>query len=439
MTSGPCGLAERLFGLRAHGSSVRTEVGAGFTTFLTLAYIVVVNPGILSSAGVPFEGALFATCAAAAFASVTMGLVANYPFALAPGMGVNAYFAYEVVGRMGVPWQTALGAVFLSGILFVALTVGRVRAVVVDAIPPSLKVATAGGIGLFIAFIGLRNAGIVVSHPATFVTLGAIASKGTLLSIAGLVVTAAFVARGTKSAIIIGIVSVTGAAMAMGLVETPAALVSVPDPTGTFLALDIRGALALGLLDIVFVFLFVDLFDSVGTFMALALEGGFLGPDGRLPRVNRALMADSTGSVVGSLLGTSTVTTYVESAAGIAEGGRTGLTAVVVGGLFLVAMFFSPVVGAIPAIATAPALIIVGATMIRAVTQVPFTDMTEAVPAFVTMVAMPLTFSIANGLALGFITYPLIKVLSGRGRDVSWLVYVLAALFLVRYLYLGAS
>jgi adenine/guanine/hypoxanthine permease len=430
---------ERWFQLRQHGTTAGIELEAGLATFLTMAYIVVVNPGILADAGVPFEGALFATCMAAAAATLLMGLLSNYPFALAPGMGLNAYFAYTVVGGMGVPWEVALGAVFLSGVIFIVLTVSRVRAVVVDAIPDSLKVATAAGIGLFIAFIGLRNAGIVVPDEATVVTLGRLGDAQVLLALGGLVLTAALMARGHHASIIIGIVGVTTIAIASGLAPAPVAVLAVPDPSGTFLQLDIGGALALGVLDIVFVFLFVDLFDTVGSFMGLARQGGFIDESGRVPRINRALLADSGGTVAGALLGTSTVTTYIESAAGIGAGGRTGLTAVVVAVLFAGAAFAAPLAAAIPAYATAPALIIVGALMMRAVRDVAWLDMTEALPAFVTMIAMPLTFSIANGLALGFMTYPLVKLLAGRGREVRPLVWLLAALFLLRFLYLGAA
>lgn len=428
---------ERIFRLRAHGTTVRTEIEAGIATFLTMAYIVVVNPLILSDAGVPFEGALFATCISAAIATLLMGVLANYPFALAPGMGLNAYFAYAVVGAMGVPWQTALGAVFLSGIIFVLLTVGRIRAMVVDAIPRSLKTATGAGIGLFIAFLGLRNAGLVVPDQATMVSLGNLANAGVLLSVLGLVGTAALMARGYRTAILWGIVGTSVLAMALGIAPLPSGVLSVPDAGSTFLALDIRSALGIGLLDIIFVFLFVDLFDTVGTFMGLAEQGRFLTPDGKIPRINRALLADSVGTMAGALMGTSTVTTYVESAAGIGEGGRTGLVAVTVAILFVLAAFAAPIAGAIPAIATAPALVVVGTLMMRGATRLPWGDLTEAVPAFIAMIAMPLTFSIANGLALGFITYPLIKVLSGRGREVGVLVYVLAGLFLLRYVYLG--
>jgi AGZA family xanthine/uracil permease-like MFS transporter len=432
-------MLERLFHLRENGTTAGTELEAGLATFLTMAYIVVVNPAILADAGVPFEGALFATCVAAALATLTMGLIANYPFALAPGMGLNAYFAYSVVGTLGIPWQTALGAVFLSGILFVVLTVTRVRALVVDAIPAPMKSATAAGIGLFIAFLGLRNAGLVVANEATFVTLGQVASPATLLCIAGLIVTGALVARKVRGAILIGIIALAMAAILLGLAPLPERVIALPDARATFLALDIRGALGIGLLDIVFVFLFVDMFDTVGSVTGLAQQAGYTTPDGSIPRINRIFLADSTGTIAGALLGTSTVTTYIESAAGIGEGGRTGLVAVTVAALFLLVLFISPLAAAIPAIATAPALIVVGVLMMRSVQAVDWADMTDALPAFITMLAMPLTFSIANGLALGFITFPLLKLLTGRAREVSVLAYVLAALFVIRYLYLGAG
>jgi AGZA family xanthine/uracil permease-like MFS transporter len=433
------GVLERRFRLREDGTDVRTEVEAGLTTFLTMAYILAVNPQILGEAGVPVEGALFATAVSAALGSVLMGVLANYPFALAPGMGLNAYFTYSVVIGMGVPWQTALGAVFISGIVFIALTLGRVRELVVRAIPLTLKLATGGGIGLFIAFIGLRNAGVVQASPATLVTLGDVASPPVLLAAGGLVLTAALMARGWKSAIILGIVATAAGAYLTGLARPPARLVAVPDAGSTFLQMDVAGALGLGLLQVVFVFLFVDLFDSVGTLVGLGRQAGYLTPEGDLPRAKRALMADAVATTAGAALGTSTVTAYIESATGVAEGGRTGLTAVTAGVLFGLAVFFSPLAAAVPAVATAPALIIVGSLMLKAAVGVSWDDATEAVPAFVTLVAMPLTYSIANGLALGFITYPLIKVLAGRGREVSPLVYVLAALFVLRFAYLGGG
>jgi AGZA family xanthine/uracil permease-like MFS transporter len=430
---------ERLFKLSENKTTVRTEVAAGVTTFLTMAYIIFVNPTILAEAGVPFSGALFATCIASAVGSLMMGLVANYPFALAPGMGLNAYFTYSVVKTMGYDWRVALGAVFLSGVVFLILTLARIRAMIVDAIPMTMKTAVAAGIGLFIAFIGLKNAGVIVASPATFVTLGHVISKPVLLALGGLLVTGVLLARGFKTAIIIGILAVTAAAIAFKLSGVPKNIVQTPDWHSTFLQLDIRGALKLGLFDVVFVFLFVDLFDTIGSLMGLGRQAGYLTDDGKMPRVNRALFADAVATITGSLFGTSTVVTYIESATGVSEGGRTGLTAVTVAVLFLLAAFFSPLAGAIPPIATAPALIIVGALMISAVKTIDWDDLTEGIPAFLTILAMPLTFSIANGLALGFIFYPLLKVLTGRWREASPLVYVLAALFVLRYVYLSAE
>ncbi len=432
-------LLERLFKLSENRTTLRTEVAAGVTTFLTMAYIIFVNPAILKDAGVPFEGALFATCVAAAAGSLMMGLLANYPFALAPGMGLNAYFTYTVVLGLGHNWRVALGAVFISGVVFMILTLARVRAMIVDAIPMTMKTAVAAGIGLFIAFIGLKNAGAIVASPATFVTLGHIASQPVLLAFGGFLITTVLMARGFKSAIIIGIFAVTVAAVLLGIAKPPDGVMEWPDWRSTALQLDVRGAVQLGLLDVIFVFLFIDMFDTIGSLMGLGQEAGFLTQDGRLPRVNRALFADAAATTVGALLGTSTVTTYIESATGVSEGGRTGITAVVVALLFLLAAFFSPLIGVIPPIATAPALIIVGALMIRSVISIQWDDVTEAIPAFLTMLAMPLTFSIANGLALGFIFYPLLKLLTGRWREVSPLVYVLAGLFMLRYAYLGAG
>lgn len=432
-------MLERLFHLREHGTTVRTEIEAGFTTFLTMAYILAVNPLILSEAGVPAEGALFATAIAAAVGSILMALLANYPFALAPGMGLNAYFTYSVVLGMGVPWQTALGAVFISGIVFLLLTLGRIRALVVRAIPMPLKLATGAGIGLFIAFLGLKNAGVVVANPATFVALGNLARPATLVALLSLVVSGALMARGWKSALIVGIALATLVSYLIGVAEPPTSVVALPKPGLTWLAMDVPAALRLGLFQVIFVFLFVDLFDTVGTLVGLGHQAGFLTPEGDLPNAQRALLADSIATAAGAALGTSTVVTYVESATGVAEGGRTGLTAATVGVLFLFAVFFSPLAAAIPAAATAPALILVGSLMLRNVLGIRWDDVTEALPAFLTVVAMPLTFSIANGLAIGFIAFPLLKVLSGRAREVSPLVYLLALLFIIRYAYLGAE
>lgn len=432
-------LLDRRFQLSAHGVTVRSELAAGVTTFLTMAYIVFVNPAILKEAGVPFSGALFATCIAAATGSLLMGLLANYPFALAPGMGLNAYFTYTVVLGLKHDWHVALGAVFISGVVFLLLTLVRIRALIVDAIPLTLKTAVAAGIGLFIAFIGLKNAGVIVAAPATLVRLGPITTRPVLLALAGLLVMGALMARGYKTAIIIGILLVTVASAVFGLSPLPTHIVEMPQWRETFLQLNVKGALTLGLLDVVFVFLFVDMFDCIGSMMGLAQQAGYLDSQGRMPRINRALLCDSLATMVGALFGTSTVVTYIESATGISEGGRTGLVAVTVSFLFLLAAFFSPLAGAIPLIATAPALVIVGALMIRSVTNINWQDVTEAIPALLTMLAMPLTFSIANGLALGFIFYPLLKALTGRARECSPLVWVLALIFILRYIYLGSE
>jgi len=430
---------ERLFKLSENKTTIRTELAAGLTTFLTMAYIIFVNPQILSEAGVPFSGALFATCLSAAVGSLVMGLLANYPFALAPGMGLNAYFSYTVVKTMGYDWRVALGAVFISGVAFLIMTLARVRAMIVDAIPMTMKTSVAAGIGLFIAFIGLKNAGVIAASPATFVTLGHVTSKPALLALGGLIVTAALMARGYRTAIIIGIFLITAASILLGLSKLPAGAIQTPQVSETFMKLDVAGALRLGALDVIFIFLFVDMFDTIGSLMGLGKQAGYLTRDGKMPRVNRALLADAIATIAGSIFGTSTVVTYIESATGVSEGGRTGLTAVTVAALFVLAMFFAPIAGVIPLFATAPALIIVGALMIGAMTSIKWDDMTEAAPAFLTMLAMPLTFSIANGLALGFIFYPLLKVLTGRWREASPLLYVLAGLFVLRYFYLGAE
>lgn len=424
---------ENQFKLSTHGVTIRSEITAGITTFLTMAYIVFVNPSILKEAGVPFSGALFATCIGAAVGSLLMGLLANYPFALAPGMGLNAYFTYTVCLGLKHDWRVALGAVFISGIVFLILTIARIRALIVDAIPASLKTAIACGIGLFITFIGLKNAGIIVSSPATFVTIGQLFSTRVLLVFAGLLITGALLARGYKTAIIIGIIVITVSSIALGNSALPAQILSIPNVRETFLQLDIRGALQLGLLDVIFVFLFVDMFDCIGSMMGLAQQANYLDAEGRLPRINRALMCDSIATSIGALFGTSTIVTYIESATGVSEGGRTGLVAVTVAVLFLLAAFLSPIAGTIPTIATAPALIIVGALMMRSVAAIHWEDITEAIPALLTMLAMPLTFSIANGLALGFIFYPFLKALTGKARTVSPVSYLLAILFIVRY------
>ena len=410
----------------------------GLTTFMTMAYIVVVNPQILAQAGMPPEGVVFATCISAAVASLVMGLYANYPIAMAPGMSLNAYFTYSVCLGMGIPWRTALGVVFLSGVLFVILTVTRVREQIVNGIPNCLKHSTAAGIGMFIAFVGLRNAKLVVANPATFVAIGNLSSPEVQAACFGIVLTLIFMARRVSGAILLGIAGTTLFGILRGIAHLPTAFISFPHPEGTFLQLDLRSAVRLGFMDIAFAFLFVDLFDNVGTLVGVCEQGGFV-VDGKIPRVGKALLADGIGTVFGALTGTSTVTSYIESAAGVAAGARTGLANMVVAVLFLLALFFSPLAGAIPGFATAPALVLVGALMTQSIAQLAWDDFTEAFPAFLTILAMPLTFSIATGLSLGVIAYTVSKVGSGRYREVSVVLWILTLIFILRYVYLAAA
>jgi len=431
-------LLERLFHLSENKTTVRQELLGGLTTFMTMAYVVIVNPRILAEAGMPVEGVLFATCISSAVATLVMGLWANYPIALAPGMSLNAYFTYSIVIGRGVPWQTALAVVFFSGLLFLLLTLTNVREQIVNGIPDCLKHGTAAGIGLFIAFIGLRNAKIVVANSATFVGLGKASDPQVLLAALGLVVIAILMARRIGSAILLGIVAIALAGIPLGLTHWPEHLFSLPHPSGTFLKLDFRSAFKIGLGELIFVFFFVDLFDNVGTLVGVCEQGGFL-RDGKLPRASRALLADAFGTMFGALAGTSTVTSYIESAAGVAAGARTGLGNLLISALFLLAMFCAPLVAGIPGYATAPALILVGALMCGAVARVKWNDFTEAFPAFLTLLATPLTFSIATGLSLGVLSYTFIKVGAGRYREISPLIWVLSALFLLRYAFLGAE
>ncbi|HTW30273.1 MAG TPA: NCS2 family permease [Candidatus Sulfotelmatobacter sp.] len=431
-------LLERFFRLRENQTTVRSEFLGGLTTFITMAYIVVVNPQILSKAGIPVEGVVFATCISAAVATLVMGLYANYPIALAPGMSLNAYFTYVVCLGMHVPWQTALGVIFFSGVFFLLLTVTRVREQIVNGIPGCLKHSTAGGIGMFIAFVGLRNANLVVANPATFVSLGSFANHEAQLACLGLGIMLVLMTRKVTGAILIGVLVTTLIGIFRHMSSWPTAVFSWPHPAATWLKLDLRGALHLGLFEIIFVFLFVDLFDNVGTLVGVCEQGGFV-KDGKIPRVGRVLISDAVGTIVGSLTGTSTVTSYIESAAGVAAGARTGLSNVFVAGLFLLAAFCSPLAAAIPGYATAPALILVGALMTESIGRVDWNDFTEAIPAFVTLLATPLTFSIATGLSLGLISYTLVKVAAGKFRDVSPIIWILTVLFIFRYIYLAAG
>jgi AGZA family xanthine/uracil permease-like MFS transporter len=431
-------LLERYFKLAENQTTVRQEMLGGLTTFMTMAYVIVVNPQILAQAGMPVEGVLFATCLSSAVATLVMGLYANYPIALAPGMSLNAYFTYSVCLSMHIPWQTALGVVFFSGVLFVLLTVSRVREQIVNGIPDCLKHSTAAGIGMFIAFVGLKNAKIVVANPATFVSIGNFADREVQAACFGLVLMLILIVRKFKAAMLLGIVGATLLGIFRGVAHWPAAIVSIPHPSLTFLKFDLRSALHLGLFEIMFVFLFVDLLDNVGTLVGVCEQAGFV-KDGKIPRVGRALLADAIGTVFGSITGTSTITSYIESAAGVAAGARTGLSNVLVAALFLVAMFFAPVATAIPGFATAPALILVGALMMQSVARVKWDEFSDAFPAFVTILATPLTFSIATGLSLGLISYTVVKIAAGKRREISPLLWILTALFILRYVYLAAE
>jgi AGZA family xanthine/uracil permease-like MFS transporter len=430
---------EAWFQFEELGTDWRTETLAGLTTFLTMAYIIFVNPSILREAGIPATAAMAATCVAAAFGSLAMGLYARYPIALAPGMGLNAYFTYTVVKGMGVPWQAALGAVFLSGVAFLALTAFGIRRLILEALPPELYASVAAGIGLFIALIGFRNAGIVVPNAQTTVALGNLRDPHTLLAIFGLLLIAALMAWRVRAAMLIGILGTTLTGAAFGLVRWQPQPLRWSEATAAALQLDVRAALRAGFIEIVFVFLFVDLFDNIGTLIAVAKKARLLDEEHRIPRVERILLTDASATVVSSLAGTSTVVSYVESAAGVIAGGRSGFTAVVIGVLFLAALFVAPLAGFIPMSATAPALIIVGSLMVSTVAEIPWSDPVLALPAFLTMAAIPLTFSIGNGIAFGFIAYTLLKVCRGEFRSVNWLVYVLTALFIARFAYLSAA
>jgi adenine/guanine/hypoxanthine permease len=426
-------MLDRYFRLDENGTTVQTEVVAGVTTFLTMAYIIFVNPAILADAGMDRGAVFVATCIAAAIGTILMGVYANYPIALAPGMGLNAYFAYGVVQGMGHSWQVALGAVFISGVLFFLLSVTRIREWVINAIPMSQKMAISAGIGLFLGIIALKNAGIVVAHPATFVTLGDLAAWPALLAVLGFIIMIALDARRVPGAIIIGVLGVSILGIALG-VSPFAGIVSMPPSIApTLLEMDIAGALGLGLVAVIFAFLFVDLFDTAGTLVGVAHRAGFIGPDGRIPRLGKALIADSTATMAGAALGTSTVTSYIESAAGVKAGGRTGLVAVVVAALFLLALFLSPLASSVPVYATAPALLFVACMMTRGLAEVDWDDVTEYAPAVVTALAMPLTFSIANGIAFGFITYAAGKILAGRMAEASPAVIFLASLFVLKF------
>ena len=432
-------MLERLFQLQAHGTTVRKEIVAGITTFLTMAYIIVVNPSILSATGMDFGAVFVATCIAAAIGTLIMGLWANYPIALAPGMGLNAFFSFTVVGSMGYSWQVALGAVFLSGFIFFILSVVKIREWLINSIPMSLRFGISAGIGFFLALIALKNAGVVVDNQATLVGMGDIKMAESLLFFGGFVLICALSFRRITGAVMIGILAITVIAMMMGMVEYDGLVSTPPSLAPTFMELDIAGALNVGMISVVFAFLFVDLFDTSGTLIGAAQRGGLLDKDGKLPRLGRALMSDSVATMSGAALGTSTTTSYIESTAGISAGGRTGLTAVVVAVLFLACLLLSPIASIIPPYATAPALLYVAVLMASGLKLVDWDDITDAAPAIVTALTMPLTFSIANGIALGFITYAVIKALAGRWSDLNASVVAIAVVFVLKFMFLEAA
>ena len=428
----------RTFKLEEHQTNVRTEVLAGLTTFLTMAYIIFVNPNILADAGMPHDAVFVATCIAAAIGTIIMGIYANYPIAMAPGMGLNAYFAYAVVKGMGFTWQAALGAVFISGCLFLLVSVFRIREMIVNGIPHSIRVAITAGIGLFLGIVSLRGAGLIVGNPATLVTLGDVHQPSVILAVVGFFVIVALDHLRVKGAILIGILAVTAASFFFagntfhGVVSMP------PSLAPTLLQLDIMGALSVGILNVVLVFFLVELFDATGTLMGVANRAGLLN-QGKMDRLNKALLADSTAIMAGSLLGTSSTTAYIESASGVQAGGRTGLTALTVAALFLLCLFFSPLAGVVPAYATAPALLYVSCLMLRELVDLNWEDTTEAVPAVLTALMMPFTYSIANGVAFGFITYSGLKLFTGRMREVPVIVWIISAVFLFRFFYLSGG
>lgn len=425
--------AERIFKLKEHKTDVRTEIIAGFTTFMTMAYILIVNPQILSNTGMD-KGALFtATALSAAVATLVMAFHANYPFALAPGMGLNAFFAFTVVLGMKYSWEVALAAILIEGIIFIILSVTPVREAIVNAIPKSIKHAVSVGIGLFIAFIGARSAGLVVNSEATGVTLGNLKSPEVILAIIGLIITGYLLAKGVKGALLIGILITTVLGIPLKVTPMPSSIISAPPSLSPILfKFDFSKVFTGEFLVVMFTFLFVDMFDTIGTLVGVASKADMLDESGKLPRARQALLADAIGTTFGAIVGTSTVTTYVESAAGVAEGGRTGLTALTVAVLMLLSLLFAPILTIVPAAATAPALIIIGLFMLSPIFKIDFEDYTEAIPAFLTIIMMPFTYSIAEGLVFGIVSYVVLKLISGKTKDISVTMYILAILFILK-------
>ncbi|MFZ5966877.1 MAG: NCS2 family permease [Bacillota bacterium] len=427
---------DRVFRLKEHKTTVKTEIIAGITTFMTMAYILIVNPGILSATGMD-AGALFtATALSAAFATFCMAFLANLPFALAPGMGLNAFFAFSVVIGMGYSWQFALTAVLIEGIIFIILTVLNVREAIINGMPMVIKNAVSVGIGLFIAFIGFQNAGIIVNNDAVLVGLGNLKDPGVLLAIAGIIITGILLIKNVKGGLLIGMLVTTVIGVVIGKASIPTAIVSAPPSLKPIFwqFIPLNEIFTFDMLLVVFTFLFVDLFDTLGTLIGVSTKADMLDSEGKLPKAKQALFADALGTTVGAIMGTSTVTTYVESASGVAEGGRTGLTALTTGVLFLAATIFSPIFTAVPSQATAPVLILVGLFMMSPILKINFDDFTDAIPAFLTIIMMPLTYSIAEGLVFGVISYVLLKALTGKAKDVHPMMYIIAVLFVLKHI-----
>lgn len=430
---------ERMFKLSERNTNVKTEILAGITSFLTMSYIIFVNPAILADAGIPKEAALAATIYASVFCTILMALWANYPVAVAPGMGLNAFFAYTVVLGQGLSWQTALGAVFISGVAFLLLTVTGIRQKIVDGVPDVLKSAIAVGIGLFIAFIGFKNAELIVASEATFVALGNITSLGPLLALIGLIIAAVLMAKRIKGALLISILATSVIAMITGFISFPKSVgdivsLNLPSMSETFLAMDIKGAIAYGIISVIFSFTIVELFDNLATLIGLTKKAGLMDENGKIQNLDRALQADAVGTMASAAFGSTALNAYIENATGISEGGRTGLTALTVGFLFLMALIFAPLIVFIPSVATAPILILVGALMISEIKNMSFDDYTDVIPAFLTIVLMPLTFSIAQGLAFGFISYTLLKLLTGKTSQVHWIMYIVSIAFIINFI-----
>ena len=428
------GFLERTFKLKEHQTDPKTEVLAGITTFMTMAYILIVNPLILSDAGMDFGAVFTATALSSIIATLVMAFYANYPFALAPGMGLNAFFAYGIVLGMGYSWQMALAAVFIEGIIFILLTLFNIREAIVKAIPLNLKHAVSVGIGLFIAFIGLKNAGVVVPYEATIISLGDMTSPGAIMALIGLIITGVLLAKGIRGALLIGIFATTIVGIPLGMTQIPSTIISAPPSLApVFLQFDFSRLFSIDMLIILFTLLFVDMFDTLGTLVGVASKADMLDETGNLPKAKQALFADAVGTTAGACLGTSTVTTYVESAAGVAEGGRTGLTALSTAGMFAVALLLSPLFIMIPGAATAPALVLVGLFMMSPIRKINLDDYTEAIPAFLTIIMMPLTFSIAEGIVFGMVSYTALKIFTGKIKDVSIIMIVLSILFVIHF------